>query len=98
MNDFINNKKASSNVATRYFTLKPHIDCSSLFKLSRSLTAMTNCFLDDNPLSYKRLSIQACTILNELRSNNQLCDSVIRVDDGTEFPIHRAVLSGNESF
>jgi hypothetical protein len=104
MNQYINNKNGKRDVATRFFAIQPHMDRKSLFKISHSLnTLMTNSFLEEptimsNPKIYKRLSIQACTILNDLRSNNQLCDSIIRVDDGTEFPIHRAVLSGKQLF
>lgn len=29
----------------------------------------------------------------ELRMNNQLCDGVIHCEDGTEFKVHRAILS-----
>ena len=79
---------------------KSRLDYANSLKLSRSVNSVSSCLLeyepgDRDPSNYKRLSIQACNILNDLRSNNQLCDAVIRVADGTEFPIHRAVLSGN---
>ena len=41
-----------------------------------------------------RLSLNAYDTLNELRTNKQLCDSAIKVEDGVEFPVHRAILSG----
>jgi len=104
MNHYINNKSGNRDVATRFFAIQPHMDNKSLLKISHSLNSLeTNSFLEEptimsNPKMYKRLSIQACTILNDLRSNNQLCDAIIRVDDGTEFPIHRAVLSGKQIY
>lgn len=57
-------------------------------------SAMNCCILDTDHSIYKRLSLQTCDMLNELRRCNQLCDSVIRVDDGTEFSVHKAILSG----
>lgn len=48
-----------------------------------------------NNQSNSRISLGAFDILNDLRSNNQLCDAIVKVSDGTEFPVHRAVLSGN---
>jgi len=46
----------------------------------------------------KRFSVQSCSILNKLRSNNQLCDGIIRCDDGQEFLIHRAVMSASSRY
>ena len=40
----------------------------------------------------RRMSIQACNVLNDLRKNGQLCDAVVRVEDGS-FPVHRAIMS-----
>lgn len=40
----------------------------------------------------RKISTQACNVLNELRRNGQLCDAVIRVEDG-QFPVHRAIMS-----
>ena len=37
---------------------------------------------------------QTGQILNELRSNGQLCDAVLRTQDGAEFLIHRVIMSG----
>jgi hypothetical protein len=31
---------------------------------------------------------------HDLISKNPFCDAILKVSDGTEFPIHRAVLSG----
>ena len=36
--------------------------------------------------------MQACNVLNDLRKAGQLCDAVIRVEDG-QFPVHRAIMS-----
>ncbi|XP_044267489.1 kelch-like protein 10 isoform X2 [Tribolium madens] len=38
------------------------------------------------------MSMQAMQTLYDLRENNQLCDAIIVLDDGTEIPIHRALL------
>jgi len=35
---------------------------------------------------------KACNVLNDLRKNGQLCDAVIRVEDG-HFRVHRAIMS-----
>ena len=105
--DINNNNTIDTGGDEKFFLrkIKSHVDCTNLLKFSRSIKTINNCLLEtsadgdgnkDN-LTYKRLSIQACTILNELRLNNQLCDAVIRVSDGTEFPIHRPVLSGRYS-
>lgn len=32
-------------------------------------------------------------IFNELRLKSQLCDGIVRCDDGTEFLVHRVILS-----
>lgn len=37
--------------------------------------------------------IEFSPVWEELRLNGQLCDGVIRCDDGVEFNIHRAILS-----
>lgn len=39
------------------------------------------------------MSEQAMRALYELRENCQLCDAVIRLDDGTSYNVHRAILS-----
>jgi hypothetical protein len=41
----------------------------------------------------KCLSTQEILILNDLRENGQLCDAVLRLDDGGTFRVHRAILS-----
>jgi len=38
------------------------------------------------------VSLKACNVLNDLRKNGQLCDAVIRVEDG-HFTVHRAIMS-----
>ena len=40
----------------------------------------------------RKISIQACNVLNDLRKSGQLCDAVIKCDDG-QFPVHRAIMS-----
>ncbi|XP_069675813.1 kelch-like protein 10 [Periplaneta americana] len=39
------------------------------------------------------MSTQAMEVLQDLRTKNQLCDAILRVEDGGEFPVHRAILS-----
>lgn len=41
----------------------------------------------------RAMSHQAMKALYDLRENNQLCDAVVILDDGTTFDVHRAVLS-----
>ena len=36
----------------------------------------------------RRVSVEACNVLNELRKTGQLCDAVIRVEDG-QYAVHR---------
>lgn len=40
----------------------------------------------------KKISKQACGVLNDLRKGGQLCDAVIVVENG-HFPVHRAIMS-----
>ncbi len=40
----------------------------------------------------KKISLQACNVLNDLRQSGQLCDAVIKVEDG-QFPVHRPIIS-----
>ena len=40
----------------------------------------------------RKISMQACNILNELRNTGQLCDAVVKVEDG-HFTVHRAIMS-----
>lgn len=47
---------------------------------------------DASDPSGRRISMQACNVLNELRKNGQLCDVVLRVEDG-HFTVHRAIMS-----
>ena len=44
------------------------------------------------------MSMQAMQTLYDLRENNQLCDAIIVLDDGTEIPIHRALLCACSSY
>ncbi|KAL1139483.1 hypothetical protein AAG570_006467 [Ranatra chinensis] len=41
----------------------------------------------------KTMSEQTMTSLYELRQNHLLCDATLRLEDGTSFPVHRAILS-----
>ena len=41
-----------------------------------------------------RLSLQSCDEINEIRCNGQLCDVVVKCDDGAEFFAHKVILSG----
>lgn len=41
----------------------------------------------------KKISKQACDVLDELRRAGQLCDAVITVDDDAHFTVHRAIMS-----
>jgi hypothetical protein len=67
-----------------------------VFPVKRSMTC---CVLDGRDDSiYKRLSLEACEILNDLRSKQSLCDCVIRAEDGSEFAIHKVVLSATSSY
>ena len=59
---------------------------------------MTCNALETNERFQRRLSIHAydaLDALNDLRYNGLLCDSTIKVSDGVEFPIHRAILAGS---
>lgn len=40
----------------------------------------------------RTMSIQAMEALYELREKNQLCDATIVLEDGTSYPVHRAIL------
>uniref|UniRef100_A0AAR5QJ18 BTB domain-containing protein n=1 Tax=Dendroctonus ponderosae TaxID=77166 RepID=A0AAR5QJ18_DENPD len=44
------------------------------------------------------MSIQAMQALFELKENNQLCDATIILDDGSEIPVHRAILCASSSY
>lgn len=46
---------------------------------------------DDGGLD-RTMSRQAMEELYELRERNQLCDATILLEDGTSFPVHRAIL------
>ena len=37
-------------------------------------------------------------ILNELRKAEKLCDAFILVDDGQQFPVHRAIMSASSPY
>ena len=42
----------------------------------------------------RRMSKQSCDELYELRNSEQLCDVVVKCDDGVEFFAHKVILSG----
>ncbi|CAG9769823.1 unnamed protein product [Ceutorhynchus assimilis] len=44
------------------------------------------------PGSGRCMSIEAMQALFELKESNQLCDAVLILDDGSEIPVHRAIL------
>ena len=46
----------------------------------------------DTSQTEKKISTQACNVLNELRKTCQLTDAVLRVEGGV-FPVHRAIMS-----
>ena len=41
----------------------------------------------------RTISFQSMHALNELRQQNLLCDAIIRLEDGSAFSIHRALMS-----
>lgn len=41
----------------------------------------------------RKISAQACDVLSELRERGQLCDAILKADDESEYPVHRAILS-----
>merc|ERR1712178_467711 len=48
--------------------------------------------MSDLSVADRRISVEACNVLNELRQAGQLCDAVVKVEDG-QFPVHRAIMS-----
>lgn len=62
------------------------------FTTKNSMTC--SLFDESNNEIYRSLSRQTCQVLNELRCTNQLCDSLIKCDDGSEIPVHRAIMAG----
>lgn len=53
------------------------------------------------PMEYtqteRKISQQACAILNELRKQGQLTDAIIKVEDG-HFEVHRAIMSASSPY
>lgn len=47
---------------------------------------------NDTSDTEKKISAQACNVLNELRKSGQLCDATIKLENGS-FPVHRAIMS-----
>ena len=60
-------------------------------KLSLKMAAASGTEMDIGDTE-KKISVQACDVLNDLRKNGQLCDAVLKCDDG-QFPVHRAIMS-----
>ena len=83
-------------------TLNQQIEPSNCFiKLCRNLSKPDNNYVNSTECQLecsRRFSVQACNVLNELRNNNQLCDATIKCDDGTEFIVHRAILSASSRY
>ncbi|KAJ8865784.1 hypothetical protein PR048_033306 [Dryococelus australis] len=46
----------------------------------------------------KGLSEEALEILHDLRTGNELCDAIVKLEDGESFSVHRAILSACSSF
>lgn len=55
---------------------------------------MTDNVFECSERVFKKFTYQEYDILNDLRLEGLFCDSTIKVSDGTEFPIHRAILAG----
>jgi hypothetical protein len=68
------------------------------FSPIKSGKTMTCNALETNERFQRRLSMHAYDTLTDLRYNGLLCDSTIKVSDGVEFPIHRAILAGSFEF
>jgi hypothetical protein len=95
----INNRyfvRVSSSSSIQHLSHQAYVDNRTLIKFStiESEKSMTCNALETNERFQRRLSMHAYDTLNDLRYNGLLCDSTIKVSDGVEFPIHRAILSG----
>lgn len=44
------------------------------------------------------ISFETMTALHEMRQNNTLCDATIKLDDNSEFIVHRVLLSSCSSY
>lgn len=53
---------------------------------------------DDDSSIKPCMSMESMRQLYEMRSNNILCDGIIKLQDGTEFNIHRNILSACSSY
>ena len=89
------NQNGTELITPQAFRPTSHGENSTNIKWPRNLKDILTCNVNDslNQLNHK-LTAKEFNILNELRKENLLCDSKLRVDDGTEFPVHRALLSG----
>ncbi len=90
--DTANSDSNSFKSRASYVIVTPYGEHSHLVFPTKS--SMTCSVLDTANSTYKRLSLEACDILNDLRCEKHLCDCVIRVEDGSQFAIHKVVLSG----
>lgn len=46
----------------------------------------------------RTMSAEAMQALFEMREKNQLCDAILVLDDGTRFPVHRAILCASSVY
>ncbi|XP_046387558.1 kelch-like protein 10 [Ischnura elegans] len=70
-------------------------EASSLGRWSSRATTGTVPKEDVKP---RYMSTHALLALQELREHNLLCDAVVRLEDGTSFRVHRAILSSCSSY
>ncbi|XP_028138655.2 kelch-like protein 10 isoform X3 [Diabrotica virgifera virgifera] len=76
-----------------------HKECFKLAQKNEMGESETNCEIPlKNVGSGRCMSIQAMQALFELKENNQLCDATLILDDGTEVPVHRAILCACSSY
>lgn len=84
----------TDHITPQTFRPTSHGENSPNIQWPKNLKKILSCKVTAcNQLNHK-LTVKELNILNQLRKENLLCDSKLRVDDGTEFPVHRALLSG----
>lgn len=75
---------------SRSRTSKTSSTCPGVRKIKkRSVLKCKNCVC----MPHKAGPVEFPPVWAELRKNEQLCDGVVRCQDGREFKIHRAILS-----